>query len=132
MKYPFERKDVAQAFDAFPRESREGLLRLRDRILEWADRNLEKGDLSEELRWGQPAYLTKKGSTLRLGLPKQGGFAIYAHCQSTIIGDFADQFAADFEIEGNRAVVFRNPALADDPRIDSLIRHALTYHQSKK
>mgnify|MGYP000592624135 CR=1 FL=1 len=43
------------------------------------------------LRWGQPAYLAPKGSTLRVGIPKSGGaFALFAHCQTTLIADFRE------------------------------------------
>jgi hypothetical protein len=37
------------------------------------------GALHETLKWGQPAYLTpetRSGTTLRLGVPKSGGYAI--------------------------------------------------------
>ena len=53
---------------------------------------------------------TKAGSTLRIGQPKGGGLALYAHCQTTIISDFSALFGADFEIEGPLRV-FANAAI---------------------
>lgn len=116
---------VKAAFDAFPPEARDGLLALRDLIFEVA------GDLevSETLKWGQPAYLAPKGSTIRLGLPKAGGFALYAHCQSSVISTFAATFTGQDEIEGNRAVLFSDQAQIDPARHGQLIAHALRYHE---
>ena len=87
--------------------------------------------VEECLKWGQPSYLTPKGSTLRLGVSKAGKPAIYAHCQSSIIGDFASQFAADFEIEGNRAVYLDRLEAGDKAKLRLLIRHGLTYKSAR-
>ena len=121
-----EDANVAAAYGAFPAGERAGLMALRARILAVV---LAEGIAVEEaLRWGQPAYLTKRGSTIRLGLPKTGGFAIYTHCQTTLMSDFR-AICPDLRFEGNRAVHF---AVGETPpaAIDMLIRAALTYHQA--
>ncbi len=123
--------EVSAAFDAFPDSAKPGLMRLRALILECASNLPQVGELKEELRWGQPAYLPstpKTGSTLRLGVPKSGGFAIYAHCGTSIIRDFAEAFPGMDRIEGNRAVQFDNMDQIDAARHGQLIHHALTYH----
>ncbi len=123
--------EVAAAFDAFPTSAQPGLIRLRALIFDCAAELPQTGGLREELRWGQPAYLTAKrrvGSTLRLGVPKHGGFAIYAHCGTSIIRDFAEAFPGLDKIEGNRAVHFDRADQIDPVRHCHLIRHALTYH----
>jgi len=126
----FAQPAVADAFAAFPADARDGLLILRALIWEVADDLPQIGAVSEELRWGQPAYLTPKtkaGSTLRLGLCK-GDIAIFAHCQTTIINDYASQFPGLDRIEGNRAVRFKDTNSIDLSRIALLIRAGLTYH----
>lgn len=95
---------VQAVFDGYEADKRDGLLRLRALIMETAA-NLD-APLSEELRWGQPAYLTPRGSTLRLGTPKAGGFALFAHCQTDIISTFASIAPAHYRFDGNRAVLF--------------------------
>ncbi len=121
-----EDANVVAAYAAFPDGERVGLMALRARILAVA---LGEGIAVEEaLRWGQPAYLAPKGSTIRLGGPKSGGYAIYTHCQTTLMSDFR-AICPDFRFEGNRAVHF---AVGETPpaAIDMLIRAALTYHQA--
>ena len=123
--------EVAAAFDAFPDTAKPGLMRLRSLILDCAADLPQIGVLKEELRWGQPASLPatpRIGSTLRLGVPKPGGFAIFAHCGTSIIRDFADAFPGMDRIEGNRAVLFDTADQIDPARHGQLIHHALTYH----
>jgi hypothetical protein len=116
-----------------PALERDGLLQLRELIFEVADDLPEVPKVTEGLRWGQPAYLTpaRIGSTIRLGQPKTGGFAIYANCNSTIISDFATAYPNWDVIEGNRAVIFTDAKQIDPIRHGALIRAALTYHLRK-
>ena len=118
--------NVAAAYAAFPEAERAGLLALRARILAIAA--ADEIALEEALRWGQPAYLASKGSTIRLGVPKTGGVAIYTHCQTTLISDFR-ALCPDLRFEGNRAVHFATGE-APPKAIDMLIRAALTYHHA--
>ena len=127
----FADERVGAAFAAFPEPARQGLLALRALVLQVAADTPEAGRIEEALRWGQPAYLTpetKSGSTLRLGIPRAGGFAIFAHCQTSLIADFRDVVGDRFRYEGNRAVVFTAPEQNDVAALSMLIRRALTWH----
>lgn len=131
MTTAFEDPQVQRVFAGFPDHARPCLLQLREMIFQVAAQTEGVGKLRETLKWGQPAYLTvepKSGSTIRLGLPKQGGFALYTHCQTTILSDFQALFPDDFTYEGNRAIHFRpGDSLALD-RLALLVKSALTYH----
>lgn len=120
----FADEKVAAVFAGFPADVRAGVLALRRRIFAVAAR--EGIVLEEALRWGQPAYLTPKGTTIRLGQPKTGGFALYTHCQTTVMADFR-AICPDLAFEGNRAVHF-GPEAAPPDALDILITRALTYH----
>lgn len=130
-KPEFASQKVAKVFQLFPDEARQTALALRDLIFDVASETPQAGEIEEVLRWGQPAYLTpmtKSGSTLRIGITKSGEVAIFAHCATTIISNYAQTFPNTDRIDGNRAVIF---AGADDivpDRLRLLIRHGLTYH----
>ncbi len=129
--HPFSDPAVAAAFDAFPAAARAGLLEIRDLIFDVAAETDGVGALQETLKWGQPAYLTpetKSGSTIRLGAPKDGGLALYAHCQTTIISDFQGLFPDEFTYEGNRAVRLPEDGDLRPEALSLLIKSALTYH----
>jgi len=134
-KPPFKDPDVEAKFASFPEPARTGLLTLRSLIFETAETTLNVGALEETLKWGQPAYLTpetKSGSTIRLGLPKRGGFAIYTHCQTTILSDFRSIFPDDFAYEENRAIHFKDSEALSLEKLRLLIHSALTYHLKRR
>jgi len=123
--------EVAAAFNACPTSAQAGLMRLRSLILDCSAALPETGGIREEVRWGQPAYLAQRprtGSTLRLGVPKSGGFALYAHCRTSLIRDFVEAFPGLDAVEGNRAILFQSEAQVNPARHGQLVRHALTYH----
>jgi hypothetical protein len=127
---PFRDPAVARAFAGFPAEARPGLHDLRALIFEVAAATPEAGPIVECLKWGQPAYLTaetKSGSTIRLGVPRSGGFALYTHCRTTLLSDFRHAFGDDFTYEGNRAIHFVPGVPLPRAALAQLIRAALTY-----
>ncbi|MEM5475551.1 DUF1801 domain-containing protein [Pacificibacter sp. AS14] len=129
--YDIDNPAVAQVFAEFSPFERVGLLGLRQLIFDVAARDADIGQIEETLKWGQPAYLpskTKSGTTLRLGLPKTGGFAILVHCQTTVISDFRALFGDDFAYDGNRAVVFSKGDVVQTDKLVLLVSAALRYH----
>lgn len=131
MKYPFQDGRVADVFATFPDGSRDMALALRALIYDVAAETPEAGRIEETLKWGQPSYLTpetKSGSTLRVGIAKGGGVAIFAHCGTSIIRTYAETFPSTDRIEGNRAVIFDTMDDIVPERLRLLIKHGLTYH----
>ncbi|MEO1194256.1 MAG: DUF1801 domain-containing protein [Pseudomonadota bacterium] len=129
---PFQSPRVEAAYAGFPEAVRLGLLRLRDLIFEIAAETPGVGPLEETLKWGQPAFLTpetRSGSTIRVGVPKTGGFALYVHCQTTIIAESRDLFPDDLTYEGNRAIHFQDLSEVSAEPVRLVIARALTYHQ---
>lgn len=127
---PFADDAVTAAFDAFPRAVRQNLLDLRAMIFDVAAATPGVGVLHETLKWGQPAYLTpesRSGSTIRLAAPRQGGFALHVHCQTTIIADARTHFPDAFDWIGTRGVQFAEGGPALEAPLRLLIRSALTY-----
>ncbi|WP_298853578.1 DUF1801 domain-containing protein [uncultured Ruegeria sp.] len=125
---PFDDPSVASAFEALPPQTRAGAFALRDLIFDTAASLPTAHPLREELRWGQPAYLAPKGSTIRLGAHKSAAFALFVHCQSRLMGDFTSAFPGEDRIDGNRAILFDDPSQIDHTRHGWLIARALTYH----
>src|SRR5947207_12171515 len=106
-----ENRHVAAVFAAYPRKVKTQLLFLRQLIFDVAAKTKGVGELEETLKWGQPSYLTKKsksGSLIRIDQTKsqESGYAMYFHCQTTLVDTFKEMFRDKFEFEGNRAIVF--------------------------
>lgn len=128
MAEPITDPGVQAAFDAFPEPERAALLHLRARILDEAVA-LGTGPVAEKLSWGDPAYRARHGATLRLGVPKAGGFALYVTCTTSLLDDFHAVAGDAFRYEGTRAVLFDTPEEINAGALSLLIRAALTYRQ---
>ena len=118
--------EIAEVIDRYTPGTRAGVLRLRRLICQVA-RDMAV-PVEEALRWGQPAYLSPRGTTLRLGPHKAASFALYTHCQSRVIPDFAAAFPGQDRLDGNRAVLFDRLEDVEPERLSQLIGHALRYH----
>lgn len=99
---------IAGALADHTPQVQQGLLRLRALIFDVADQTNGVGQIVESLKWGQPSYATVNpvsGTPLRIGVPKSGGIALYAHCQTTVISQARDVMSGIFTFDGNRAVL---------------------------
>ena len=129
-----ENPSVAAAFDAYPSSVRRQLLRLRQLVVDVADSHEAVGSLEETLKWGEPSYLVKGGSTIRLGMPKSSPerFAMYFNCNTKLVDTFREIYPNTFEFEGNRAIVFALGSQIDTDALRHCIELALRYHHVKK
>lgn len=127
----FSSQRIATVFEGFPSPERAKLLALRALIFETAASLPQIGQIEETLKWGQPAYLTsqtKSGTTIRLGVQKQGGAALFIHCQTTVIPEFQHMFPDEFTFDGTRAVHIRKVDTPTLQKLKMLITRALSYH----
>ena len=126
-------KEVNEVFSQFPRPIQTKLLYLRELILKTSKDLPEKTIIEETLKWGEPGYLTKNGSTVRLGWKKKkpNQFGIYFNCRTTLVDTYRAIYGDIFRFEGNRAIIF---SLHEDIPVSELqhcIMLALTYHKRK-
>lgn len=95
------------------------------------------GPLTETLKWGEPAYLTKatkSGTTVRLGTTRSAPdrCAVFFNCKTNLVASFRDRFVDDFDYEGSRALILpRRPDWSRDA-LSICLYEALTYHRRKR
>ena len=128
---------VAATFKAYPPDVRARLMALRETIFEVAAATPGVGRLTETLKWGQPGYLTEEtgsGTTVRIDQLKgdSGGYAIYFHCRSGLVGQFRELYPETFAYEGERAILFDPRTNVPARELRHCIALALTHHLRKK
>lgn len=133
----FQNVAVAEVFAAYPPAVRKRLLALRKMIFAVASRTDGVGKLQETLKWGEPAYVTAEsgsGSTIRINRCKstESRYAIYFHCQTTLVETFRTLFPDTFKFEGNRSIVFDKNDRVPANELVLCIAMALTYHKQKQ
>lgn len=125
--------DVAAVFAGYPPKLRRKLMELRRLIFETANQTAGVGELTETLKWGEPAYLTERtrsGSTIRLGVRKNlpDTYGMFFICSTNLVGDFRREFEGHFSFEGNREIRFRADEVIAIDELRQCIARALTYH----
>lgn len=124
---------VDEVFASYPARARLRIEQLRKLIIEAAEETDGLAEIEETLKWGEPSYLTKYGSTVRVDWkPKSPDqYAVYFKCTSKLVSTFREVYPKEFHFEGNRALVF---SLDEEPPKNALkhcVKAALTYHKVK-
>jgi len=133
----FADRAVELAFQAQPDALRTPLLHLRQTILDTAARTAAVGELTETLKWGEPAYLPAKpriGSTIRINALKGSHtrYALYVHCQTSLVDTFRNHYPVEFVFDGDRAILFQLGDPIPFAALEHCIALALTYHRWAK
>ncbi len=128
-----ENPEVLEIIDNYPVPVRKKLLQLRQLVLDTALEIDSADKLEETLKWGEPSYVTKRGSTVRVDWDRSNPdqYAIYFHCKTKLVDTFKELYRDQFQFDGNRAIIFK---LSDDLAVKELkhcISLSLRYHSVK-
>lgn len=117
-------------FKSYPKDIKPKIMQLRELILETASANGSIAELEETLKWGEPSYLAKKGSTIRIDwkekTPEQ--YAMYFKCTSKLVPTFKKLYGDKFNYENNRAIIFKLDDKLPKKQLKECISMALQYH----
>ena len=127
---------VKHKFDQYPDHVRPKMEQLRALIYEVAEHTQGVGQITETLKWSEPAYLTakpKSGTTIRMDWkernPNQIG--MYVNCNTSLVETCRTMFSDELEFEGNRAILFPVDSPLPEKPIKICIQMALRYHLDK-
>ncbi len=130
---PILNPQVEAAFESYPSSIKSKLLSLRQLIFDVATEHSDIDKIEETLKWGEPSYLSRHGSTIRLGWKKSqpNQYAIYFHCKTTLVDTFKELYRDQFNFEGNRAIVFSLDEEIPVVELKHCISLSLLYHRIK-
>ena len=126
-------QEVAEIFDTYPKHMRNKLIFLRQLVFDVAAEAEDVGDVEETVKWGEPSYVTKGGSTIRMdwkrSVPEQ--YAMYFHCKTKLVDTFKELYNGKLKFEGNRAIIFGENDQIPVDELKHCIYLSLTYHSKK-
>ena len=128
-----ENSQVSAIFDRYPQDIQDKLLHLRSLIFEAADEIENLGLIEETTKWGEPSYISKHGSTIRVDWkdkePDQ--YSMYFHCKTKLVDTFKEIYGDVFKFEGNRAIIFLVNDVVPAEELKHCIALSLNYHRIK-
>lgn len=120
---------VDAALRAHPPRTRTRLVQLRRIVLETA-RKMDGVAVEETLRWGQPAYLSKTGSTIRIDGTRDGGTAMYFICHTDLVATFRELYP-ELSYDGNRAILLGARDRIPEDALRHCVSLALSYRKRR-
>ncbi|MEK0317003.1 DUF1801 domain-containing protein [Cohnella sp. 56] len=128
-----ENSKVAAVIAQYPANIQKKIFILRQLILDTASETDGVDEVEETLKWGEASYVTKTGSTIRLGWKKSspGQYALYFNCKTKLVETFREIYRDKFIFEGNRAIVFNEQDVLLVNELKQCIALSLTYHARK-
>ena len=125
--------EVELVFNNYSDSVRNKMLALRKLIIQTAKETDGIEKVEETLKWGEPSYLTKIGSTIRLDWKSKSPnqYAIYFQCTSRLVETFRFMFENVFDFEGKRAIIFQLEDKIPIQELKYCIKAALIYHKVK-
>lgn len=124
--------EVKAVLARYPTEARRRLKTTRDIIFDVAG-ELNLGPVEETLKWSEPAYLVKTGSTIRMAWkgksPEQ--ISIYFHCQTQLLETFRELYPDALDYDGKRAIHLPIAKQIDVAKLQHCLTLALTYQKIK-
>ena len=126
----FNSQDVEEVFNTYPDNIRLKMIYLRQLVLETAAEIDSIKNIEETLKWGEPSYLIKNGSTIRMDWKKSkpDHYEIYFHCKTKLVDTFKELYKDKFKFKGNRAIVFHKNDKMPVNELKHCISLPLTYH----
>jgi len=123
---------VESRFNDYPHHVRSKLEELRALILSVAA-DLELGDVTESLKWGEPSYSVNSGSPIRIDWkPKSpDNYYLFFNCNTKLVDTFRELYGDVLSLQGNRAITL---SLSESLPV-GVIRHCVelgfTYQKRK-
>ena len=110
---------------------RKKMMRLRQLVLDTAAETEGVDVLEETLKWGEPSYVTKGGSTVRMDWKGRAPdrYAMYFNCNTSLVDTSKELYGEVFAFEGNRAIVFSKADELPVGELKHCVSLALMYHR---
>ena len=125
---------MTEKYKSYPPKVKKKIAHLRNLILETAKESETVDQLKETLKWGEPSFLAKKGSTIRVDWKTKSPdqYAIYFKCTSKLVSTFREVYGDTFIYENNRAILFGFDDEVPEKELKECIDMALNYHRVKE
>ncbi len=125
--------EVAEVFNQYPKNIRQKLLALRELIMKTASEIEGIEEIEETLKWGEPSYIVKGGSTVRIDWKNSNPdqYAMYFHCKTKLVDTFKEIYGNDLRFDGNRAIIIENNEVIPTDKLKHCVELSFTYHSRK-
>lgn len=134
----FKNAEVKSKFESYPFEIKGKILHLRSLILKTHNTNVvnssnNKNTIEECLKWGEPSYVFKFGSTIRIDWKTKNPefLNIYFNCKSSLVETFREVYKEELMFEQNRAILIDINEKLPEKILAHCFELTMNYHKIK-
>ena len=122
-----------EAMSNYPSSVKGKMENLRQLVHDVAQSTSEIHHLHETVKWGEPSFKTKHGTTLRMDWKEKSPeqYALYVQCTTKLIDTFRLVYPNVFNYEGTRAIVFNVTDELPIHELKECMKATLLYHKKK-
>ncbi len=122
-------EDITQVITHWPDTAQKTFHHLRQIIFDTAASNPQVAPLSEALKWGEPSFLTKTGTTLRIDWKARSPdeIGLFVICRTDLLDQIRAMYPNAFRFEGTRALYLRLDAPIPEQAVAYLATRTQTY-----
>ncbi|MBV1911725.1 MAG: DUF1801 domain-containing protein [Kangiellaceae bacterium] len=123
---------LKQKYDAYPPKVQARMLSIRDLILELAEA-LNSGEVTEILKWGEPSFLVKQGSTIRMDWKTKSPdrVSLFFNCNTNLVETFREVYGLTLVFIGKRELQLPLSTPLPVQELKHCLSMALRYHKIK-
>ncbi len=128
-----ESKQVVRLIEGYQPRATKKLKQLRKIIVDTANATAGVDRLVETTKWGEPSYLTKTGSTIRMDWKEKtpDKYYLFFICNTELVSTFRIMLGDELQFEGDRAIVLELKDPIPSAAIKRCVQLALTYKKVK-
>ena len=125
-------KYLKDHFEAYPEHVRARLFFLRTSIFNIAE-TLALGEVKESLKWGEPSYVVKSGSPIRIDWKHRSpeNYYVFFNCQTKLVATYKELYGDILTFQGNRAISISLSETMPETIINHCLEIAMTYKRRK-
>ena len=122
--------EIKSVIAGYPKEIRDKISELHQLIIDVAE-SLGKNRLVQTLKWGEPSYLVKDGSTVRMAWKKSEPeyIGMYFICSTSLVSTFRIIYGDALDFRDNRAIMIHKDEELPVKKLKHCISLAMDYHK---
>lgn len=126
-------KELRGVLQHYPEQAQTKFRQIHQLMLDIAKQS-ELGTVEASIKWGEPSFVTKQGSPVRIAWkeasPDQIG--IFFICTTRLVDTFRELYADTLDLHENRAIHLRLQDPLPQTELGHCLQLAFNYHQLKK
>ena len=126
-------RQLNQRIAEYPLAARQRITLISEWILKLAQ-DLELGEVTQSLKWGEPSFSVSSGSPIRIDWKRASPerVSVYFVCTTKLVDTFRQLYASELCFEGNRAIHLPLSEPVPEQALQHCLTLAMRYKQLKQ